>query len=352
MMSKTVFARRLALLKDELRKRKLDSFLITKGVNVFYVSGFTGHDAAVIVTLGKSFFIADSRYIEEARDSVKGFEVRLAKRSLYEIIKEIAAGHRLKRMGFESLDLPYEVACRLKGFTAKSALVPVKGLIEDFRAVKDAEEVRLIRNSIRLTKDVFDKIRPFIKPGVSEDALARRIEIAFIMNAGRPAFDPIAAADANSSKPHARPTTRKISKDSFIMIDIGCVLKRYNSDLTRMVAIGAIGPRARKVYEIVRHAQALAIAAVRPGARIAEIDAIARRHIRSKGFGKYFGHALGHGIGMEVHEKPTISWISEGILQPGMVFTIEPAIYIPKFGGVRVEDMVLVTDKGGEVLSA
>ena len=347
----TIFNRRIALLKNELRKRKLDSFLIAKDVNVSYETAFPGHDAVVIVTSDRSYLIADSRYIEDARDSVKGFEIRLVKSSLYESIGDILRERKLARLGFESANLSYEVVTRLKEFTGKAVLVPVKGLIEELRAVKDPQEIELIRESIRLTKDVFDKILPFVEPGASEESLARKIEAAFLLRGAKAGFDPIVAVDENSSKPHAIPTNRKISKDSILMIDIGCTLNGYNSDMTRIIMMGKIKPRIKKIYNIVRTAQVMAIEAIKPGVKTARIDSIARQYIRSKGFGKYFGHALGHGVGMDVHEKPTISGISEGMLQPGMVFTVEPAIYIPKFGGVRIEDMVLVTDKGCEVLS-
>jgi len=346
-----VFDRRLALLKDGIRRQKIDSFLITKGVNVSYMSGFTGDDAAIIVTQGKRFFITDSRYIEQAGSSVKGFDIRLAKGSFYEAIRDIVSGRKLKRVGFESTDLPYEVARRLKEFVPNRTFVPVKGLVEGLRSVKDAGEIALIKDSIRLTKRVFDRVKPYIRPGATEEALARRVEIAFIAGGAKPGFDPIVAADENSSKPHAAPTSRKISKDSFVMVDIGCALKKYNSDLTRIVAMGAMKPRMKKIYDIVRAAQARAIALIRPGARIADIDASARGYIQRKGFGRYFGHALGHGVGMEVHESPSISRVSGERLRPGMVFTVEPAIYIPKVGGIRVEDMVMVTDTGCEILS-
>ena len=350
-MARTALSRRIALLKDELRKKRLDSFLVTKDVNVSYLSGFSGHDAIVIVTPARSFFITDSRYIEEAGDSVKGFEIRLARQSLYEGIKDIAAEYKLKRIGFESMDLPYEVANRLKSLVPRSELVPVKDLIEDLRAVKDPEEAKLIRGAIALTKDILERVGPFIKPGVTEEALARKIEIEFLSAGAKSSFDIIVAAGANSSKPHAAPTARKISKDSIVMLDIGCVLNSYNSDMTRMFVTGKIGPRMKKIYDIVRTAQAMAIEAIRPGVPIAKIDAVARQYIHKCGFGKYFGHALGHGVGLEVHEKPMISAVSQGVIKPGMVFTVEPAIYMPKFGGVRIEDMVLVTDKGCEILS-
>jgi Xaa-Pro aminopeptidase len=315
------------------------------------LSGFTGHDAAIIVTTGKSFFIADSRYIEEAKDSAKGFEVKRSGCSLYETIKEIAVLRKLRRIGFESMSLTYEPASRLNRIIAKSSFIPVRSLIEDLRAIKDAGEIRLIRDSIQLTRRVFGKIGAFVKPGSSEEWIAQNIEIEFLKNGAHPSFGLIVAADSNSSKPHARPTARKLARNSIIMADLGCELNGYNSDMTRMIALGKVSGRIKKIYGIVRIAQAMAIDAVRPGAKISGIDAAARQYIKSKGFGKYFGHALGHGVGLEVHEKPTVSMLSEGTLRPGMVFTVEPGIYLPKFGGVRIEDMVLVTEKGCEVLT-
>ena len=343
--------RRIALLKAELRKRKLDALLITKDVNVSYETLFQGHDAVAIVTEGRSYLIADSRYIEEARNSVKGFEILLVKSSLYEVIGDIVRERKLARLGFESTNLPYEVVIRLKEFTAKCSLVPVKGSVEELRAIKEPGEIKLIRESIRMTKDVLEETLTLMKPGASEESLARKIEVAFLLRGAKAGFDPIVAIDENASKPHAKATSRKISKNSVIMVDMGCSLNSYNSDMTRMIFVGNIKPRIKKIYDVVRTAKAMAIEAIRPGVKIAKIDSIARRYILDKGFGKYFGHALGHGVGMDVHEKPTVSGISEGILAPGMVFTVEPAIYIPKVGGVRIEDMVLVTDKGCEVLS-
>ena len=342
---------RIALLKKELRKRKLDAVLITKDVNVSYETGFQGHDAVAIVTDGKSYLIADSRYIEEAKDSVNGFEIRLVKGSLYESIGDIIRERKLVRLGFESMNLPYEVVTRLKEFTAKCYLVPVKGLVEELRAIKDPREIELTRNSIRLAKDVFRETLAFMKPGATEQSLARKIEVAFLLRGAKAGFDPIVAVDANASKPHAKATSRKISKNSVIMVDMGCALNSYNSDMTRMIVVGNIKPRMKKIYDIVRTAKVMATEAIKPGVKIAKIDSIARQYIRDKGFGKYFGHALGHGVGLDVHENPTISSVSEGILKQGMIFTVEPAIYIPKFGGVRIEDMVLVTNKGCEILS-
>lgn len=338
-------------LKEELKKRGLDGFLVTKGVNVSYLSGFKGHDASILATGGRQYFITDSRYLEEAKDTVKGFEIILSKRSMYETVNEIAGAERLKKLGFESMDLPYEIANRLKNFAAKAALEPVKDMVEEMRVIKAAREAALIKDSMHLTEKVFSRALRSVRTGASEKMIATEIAIDFIRNGAVPGFDIIVAIDSSSSKPHAAPGDRRIAKDSYLMIDMGCALKGYNSDLTRIVVKGRLKPKIKKIYEIVCEAQARAIAAIRPGVEIAKIDSIARTYIKNKGFGEYFGHALGHGVGLEVHEKPTISPLAKGVLRAGMVFTVEPAIYIPKVGGIRVEDMVLVTDNGCEVLS-
>ncbi len=345
------YKRRVELLKGELKTGKLDSFLVTNETNVSYLSGFPGEDAAILITLGEPVFITDSRYIEDVKRCVRGFRVRLVDLSTYQTLRQIIKAGRLKRVGFESMNLPYEVVNRLKRLIGDAQLVPVNDMVERLRAVKDDTELKFIRDSIRLATKVFEKVTDLIRPGVSERYIAAKAEIEFIERGARPGFGLIVAAGANSSRPHAIPGDLRIARNSFVMIDMGCSLKGYNSDITRMVVVGNPGKKFRKLHEIVSSAQAGAIEIIRPGARIADVDRTAREYIHSKGFGKYFGHALGHGVGMAVHEQPGISKRSEGLLKPGMVFTVEPAIYIPGFGGVRIEDMVLVTDKGCEVLT-
>ena len=346
-----IYDKRLSLVKDEFEKRRLDSFLVTNETNVSYLSGFTGHDSLLLITPKKKFFITDSRYIEDAKSCIKGFNVRLVVRSTYETISEIAEEERLKKIGFESMNLPYEVANRLKGVVAKAKLIPVNGLVENLRSVKDGAELDSIRNSVVLTKKVFDKVITFVKPGCSEKYVKGKIECEFAKTGAKTAFDPIIAAGKNSSKPHAMATSKKIEGNSFVMMDLGCSLKGYCSDMTRMIVLGKVADKFKKIYGIVRAAQELAIEKITAGARIRDIDLAARRYIEANGFGKCFGHSLGHGVGMDVHEEPNVSRSNEAKLRRGMVFTVEPAIYIPKFGGVRIEDMVLVTDEGCEVLT-
>lgn len=341
---------RLSRLRDEMEKAKLDSLLVTDRTNVSYLSGFRGDDSVILITGKKRYFITDSRYIEEAEEDLRGFDIRLVRESTYRTIADLVKSWRLKSLGFESMNLPYGVAERLKQAIGLKVTRPVKGLVETVRVLKDAREIELIKKSIRLAKDVLAKVAKLAKPGAAEDVLAKIAELEFINRGAHPAFLPIVASGARSSKPHAAPTAAKIPKDSVVMIDLGCNLNGYNSDITKTLFTGR-QDKITKIYSVVKEAQALAIEKIAPGKRASEIDFAARGHIHKNGFGKYFGHSLGHGVGMDVHEDPGISRISETVLRPGMVFTVEPAIYIPKLGGVRIEDMVLVTDKGCEVLT-
>lgn len=343
--------KRLSALLKELEARKLDSFFVTSDINVFYLSGFAGHDSMLLITRRGSYLITDSRYIEEASRAVKGFEIVLVEKSIYDTVINIAREERLKKIGFEMMDLPYGAAHKLKGLLSPCNLLGVKGLIKTMRSVKDEAEVALVRASVGLLRDTFRKIEPKIKAGASEKSLAREVEISFIRKGGRSGFDPIIASGSNASKPHARPSDDMISADDMVMVDIGCALGGYNSDMTRMFTLGKVNGRLKEIYDIVSDAQAKAIEAVKPGASIASIDNAARSHITRYGYGRNFGHATGHGIGLEVHEDPTISRVCEGSLKSGMIFTVEPAIYLPGVGGVRIEDMVLVTDSGCEILT-
>ena len=345
------YKRRIALLKDRIKASGLDSFLVTDEINVSYLSGFSGHDSMILVTPKKTFFITDSRYLQEAEESLDGFTIRLVTVSAYETIREIVKTCRIKRLGFESTDLPFAAAARLKKYIEGAKLSPTDGIVEDLRAIKDSLEVGAIRRSIALAKTVLRETLGLLKPGTTEAAIAKHIEIEFLKKGARAAFEPIVAAGANSSKPHAAPGQARIRDNSFVMIDMGCRLNSYCSDMTRTVLLGAMKDKFADIYTVVREAQKRAIAKVRSGARMSEVDFAARGYIHSKGFGKYFGHSVGHGVGMRVHELPSVSRISKDFLKKGMVTSIEPAIYIPGFGGVRIEDMVLVTDKGCEILT-
>jgi len=342
---------RLSNLKAQLKKTGLDAILITNATNVAYLSGFKGSDSLIIVTPDAQFFLTDSRYTEEARDSIVGFTIVEVMTSTYDVIGKIVKGNGIKKIGFESLNLPYDVAKRLEGYIRPAKLIPAKNMVEVLRVIKDAKEIECIKDSVRIAKDVLKTALKSVRPGVSEQSLSDSIECEFIKNGARIAFDTIVACGRNCSKPHARPTCERIAKNDSVMIDMGCRLNLYNSDVTRMILVGKVKSKIKEIYDIVSSAQSKAIEKIKPGIKISEIDSAGRDYITKKGYSKFFGHSIGHGIGMDVHEEPSISKRCNGILTSGMVFTIEPAIYLPKIGGVRIEDMVLITDKGCEILT-
>ena len=344
--------KRLSGLRNAIRSASLDSILVTNATNVSYLSGFRGTDAVMLVTADAGYFFTDSRYIEEAKKEITGhLNVKLVSESIFASINEIVKTKKLKALGFESMDLPYGVANKLKGLLSKTVFVPVKNLVESLRSIKDQDEIDRIRKAVKLAKEVFEKAAASIRPGVSEELIKRKIELELIIKGSACAFEPIIASGLNSSKPHARATSRYFKDNDFVMIDMGAKVDGYNSDFTRTIVIGRAQKRFLKIYETVSQAQRKAIDRITPGAKASDIDKAGRDHIKKNGFGKYFGHSIGHGVGMDVHEEPSISPSSKTRLAAGMVFTVEPAIYIPGFGGVRIEDMVLVTKSGCEILT-
>ncbi len=342
---------RLKKIRVELKKRSIGSLLITNETNVRYLSGFRGGDSLIIVTPDSQFFLTDSRYTEEARDSISGFTIVEVTTSIYDSLSEIVKKNRIKRVGFDSMNLPYEVARRLAGYIRPAKLVKALNIVESLRAVKDPDEIEAIKRSVDVTRGVLKEIASKIRPGMSESSISDDIECEFIKRGARIAFETIAASGRNCSKPHAYATKDRIASNDAVMLDMGCKLDLYNSDITRMFFIGKVRNKIKEIYQIVITAQAAAIEKIRPGVKISEIDHAGRGYITRKGYGKFFGHSIGHGIGMDVHEEPSISKRNDNILKRGMVFTVEPAIYLPKFGGVRIEDMVLVTSKGCEILT-
>src|SRR3989338_1320723 len=345
------YKKRLRYLRSELNAISLGAFLITNETNVAYLSGFTGDDSFILITPDSQFFLTDSRYMEEAKDTVKGFTIIEVASSTYDTIGNILKNNRVKRIGFESMNLPFEAAKRLEGYVGGARLAPLTNIVEKLRAIKDKKEIGRIKKSVRLTEETLKTDINAIRPGASEKFLSGQIECEFIKKGAIAGFRAIVACQKNSSKPHARPGDTKVARNDFVMVDIGCKFNNYNSDMTRMVLIGKIKDDIKEIYNIVRTAQKKALASVRPGTRISDIDIAGRSYIDKKGYGKFFGHSIGHGVGMDVHEEPSVSRRNNDILKPGMVFTIEPAIYIPKSGWVRIEDIILVTEKGCEVLT-
>ncbi len=343
---------RLKRLQKKLAAEKVDAFLVSKDINISYLTGFRGNDSWLLITKDEPFLITDFRYKEEAKRDAPQLELRIIDGLICEPIRKISKRMRIKRLGFESKHLSYALWEKLRDTIHGVELVPVKDMVESLREIKDSSEIDKIRKAVGIAGKAFEYLRGLIKPGISERALSIELDY-FLKRSGarKSAYDIIVASGINSSLPHAAATNKKIMLHEPVLVDMGADYEGYNSDLTRVFFSGKIDATANKVYKIVFEAQRRALSKIKPGIKISSVDEAARGYIEKKGFGKFFGHGVGHGIGMEVHEKPHVYKRNDKVLVPGMVFTVEPAIYLPRWGGVRIEDMVLVTEKGCEVLT-
>lgn len=344
------FQRILKVLKDQ----KIDALLLNTEANLSYAAGFQAPDSYGIVTASGLTLITDFRYtadfLKRAQTPVK---VVAFKKTFFQTICAILEKDSIKKIGFESRHLSFAECQALHDLSKKKTTwIPLKETLETLREIKDEEELGYIRKAIHITLKAYDFIEKKIKEGLSELSLAAEIErFIRLQGATSNAFDIIVASGPNSSYPHARISNRTLKDGDAIVIDMGVTTNGYRCDLTRTFFLGRINPVVRRVDTIVRHAQERAIRTIKPGVSIKNIDLAARNYIEEKGFGKNFGHALGHGVGLEVHEAPSINKRNNLPLKKGMIFTVEPGIYLPGDFGIRREEMVLVTNDGVEVLS-
>ncbi len=336
-----------------LRKQDIDSFFVTKPENVRYLSGYTGDDAYLFFCNDKRLLLTDSRYYLQAKEDVKGFEITIARGPVTQVLADISAKLKARKIGFESAHLNCLAHERMAEKLAPDVeFLPLADAVEGLRQIKDKTEIALIKDSVAILENAVLYFETMLKPGLSENYLAARTEYFIRAASGEWAsFEMIVASGPNSAFPHARPSDRIIKPNDMVLLDLGVSYEGYKSDLTRVFFLGKINVKQKKIYGIVKEAQRRSIKAIKPGAKISEIDGIARGFINDKGFGGRFGHSLGHGIGLEVHEGPSISSRNHAEIKPGMVFTVEPAVYLPDWGGIRIEDMVLVTKKGYELLT-
>lgn len=322
----------------------MDGFLVTNIKNIRYISGFTGTSSFVIITRDKGLFYTDFRYKEQAHKEVKDFEVGIENGKRINLIQSIVKRFAIKSLGFEK-SISYEFYELLKKLPI--TLMPKKNLVEDLRKIKREEEINSIKEAAKRAEKAFLNVKPKIKAGVKERTIALRLE-AELKKAGCRSipFDIIVASGKNSSMPHARPTEKKIEKGDFVIIDWGGEADGYYSDMTRTFLIkGKDLSEKVRIYNTVNDARKKAISSIKVGLKTQDIDSAARNTIKKAGYGEFFGHGTGHGTGLDVHELPSVSWAKGEKIQSGMVFTIEPAIYISEIGGVRIEDMVLVNKK-------
>lgn len=337
-------------IKGILKEKNLDGILLHKPENIKYASGFTGSTGYVLITQTNAKLITDFRYIEQANNECEGFEV--VEISSKKPLTDILGKHSLLKLGIEENYITYGQYMDISQKLSNTTLLPLDKDILELRAVKTSEEVKNIEKAASIADDAFKHILGFIKPGLTELHIA--LELEFYMRkqgASKLSFETIVASGKRSSLPHGVASNKTVSPGDVITLDFGCIYRGYCSDMTRTFVLGKANKRQKQIYNIVLDAQKTSLEGVKPGITGAELDQIAREIITDNGYGQYFGHGLGHGVGLEVHELPNINVRGNEPLKPGMILTIEPGIYIPDFGGVRIEDLVLVTENGYRVLS-
>ena len=344
---------RQARLAQAIAQRHLDAFLITHLPNIRYLCGFTGSAGVLLVGDGTATFFTDGRYREQARAEVRDARVIVPKGPVSDATARAVAELKIRNLGLESEHLSVAAEAKLAHtLRPKIRLRRTAGLVEAQRMVKDSAEVERLRAAVRLGSSLFDSAVASIHPGREERAVAAELEYA-ARKAGADgmSFETIVAAGARSALPHGLATAQPIPRRGFVVLDFGVILAGYCSDMTRTVHVGAPTAEARRLYQAVREAQQAALDAVRPGRAVGEVDRAARSWLRRAGLAKFFTHSTGHGVGLEIHEPPRIARGQPELLQPGMVITIEPGVYVPGCGGVRIEDMVVVTGSSCEVLT-
>jgi len=343
---------RVARIRERLQAEGADVFLISNPVNRRYITGFTGSAGLVWISGTKQAILTDFRYVEQVKAECPGWElVRIE--SYADSMDELIQGERVRCLVFEEEHVTVKQLREWQDRFASVELRGASGWVEELRMCKAPQEIEHIGRAAQIADEAFAELLPKIKSGITEREIA--LELEFLMRkkgASAMSFAPIVASGPQSALPHARPGDRILSFGDFVVLDFGCVVNGYCSDMTRTIVVGEPEEQHLLIYDLVLRAQQEALQAVGPGKTGAEIDAIARDIIAEAGYGDYFGHGLGHSVGLEIHENPRLSKTDNTVLKPGMVVTVEPGVYLPGFGGVRIEDLVVVTEDGHDVLTS
>ena len=339
--------RRLTERFDELG---IEALLVTRRVNVRYLTGFSGTNGQVLVTPMGGTFLTDPRYEEQSRHEVPDLPTEIYAREVHRSVGELCRAQALRRVGFEAAGLTYRGWRRLE---AEDGIEPigVEDAVERLRWAKDADELRLIEGAQRITDEAFDRVTGKLVEGITERQTAFELEVAMRqLGAERIGFDAIVGFGESAAEPHHRPGDRPLRRGDVVKLDFGCVVEGYHSDMTRTAAFGEPDGRIRQVHDVVLRAHLAGIEAVRAGVTGGDVDEAARAVVREAGLGDRFGHGLGHGVGLEIHEGPSLRAQGHDVLPAGAVVTVEPGVYLPGVGGVRIEDMVVVEDGGSRPL--
>jgi len=345
-------AGRLSRCRRQLRTAGADALLITNDVDYFYVTGFTANESAVIVTDKDVHVITDARFEQEVAREVPWAQAWMRRGMLNDEIANACKALKIKKLAVQPRHFSVGDQADLKKRLNGTRFVIAPPVFEKMRRLKDPTELAAMKRAIQVAEDAFKAARKSIQVGQTELEMAARLEYEMKRRgASGPAFPTICAEGGNSAAPHAVPGKRRVRKGSAVLFDWGARVGGYCSDLTRMVFVDSIPPKFAEVYKVVLDAQLAAIDAIAPGRRMKDVDAVARKIVANSGLGERFTHGLGHGLGLDVHEAPSLSWRSDERLAPGMVVTVEPGVYLPGIGGVRIEDDVLVTRRSGRVLT-
>jgi Xaa-Pro aminopeptidase len=341
--------------RKALRKLGVEALLVTDFTNVTYLTGFTGDDSYLLVRGDGDVILSDPRYTTQLGEEAPGVDLCIRKPGIpiLQAVIKVLRQAEISRLGIEADSMTVGLEDKISDKLPHMAIVPISGLVEKYRQIKDKEEIELTRRSVWQAEKAFGVIRASLRPEMTEKQIAADLEYQCrLFGAKAAGFPSIVGVGPRAALPHAVPGNTRVEEGDFLLIDWGASEGLYRSDLTRMIVTGRIAPKFETIYEIVLEAQTKAIEAIRPGAVCQDIDAVARRVIAKAGYGKRFGHGLGHSMGLLIHENPRFAVKNQTVLKPGMIMTVEPGIYIPGWGGIRIEDDVLVTRSGHEVLTS
>jgi Xaa-Pro aminopeptidase len=345
------YERRISRVRDGFERDQIDALLVTNLTNVRYLTGFSGTNGQVLVTEDAALFFTDPRYKARAGEIVRGADVVVYPSRLTEVLPERLQAASVTRLGVESATMTIAMMEDLDEKLEGVGLVGTKDVVEGLRRVKEPAELDLMSRAADITADAFGWILDHIVVGATERAIALELEVRMRQTGAEDvSFEPIIGSGPLSAHIHHSPTDRAFEKGDLVLLDFGCRVDGYCSDFTRTVCVGPASDEHRETYELVARAQAAGIAAIRPGATGVDVDEAARAVVRATGRADLFAHGLGHGVGLDIHEAPTLRWTSEDTLAAGEVVTVEPGVYVVGSGGVRIEDLVVVTHEGARVL--
>lgn len=342
---------KLIKLREGMKKRGIDALLVTSPYNLRYISNFTGTTGLSLITLDKAYFVTDFRYTEQVATQAVGFEIVTNVGPIFNEVARLVDENRIEKLGFEQDFVTFSTFELLEQIIS-GELIPITGLIEELREVKSKIEIETIKKACSISDAAFKYILGEIKPGMTEIEVANQLDFHMRgLGATGVSFETIVASGIRSAMPHGVASHKKIETGDFVTMDFGCYYEGYVSDMTRTIAVGEPSEKLKEIYAITLEAQLKVNDAAKPGMTGVQLDAIARDHIAKYGYGEAFGHSTGHGIGLEIHEGPNVSKLAEKRFVLGNVITNEPGIYLPGIGGLRIEDDLVITENGNEVIT-